>query len=59
MGRDRNRVQVRALGVLHGLLRVRGFSQDDAHIFCRPDQIREEVSEVLHLTLDFLRTFWV
>ena len=44
-------------GVLHGLLRVRGFSQDDAHIFCRPDQIREEVSEVLHLTLDFLRTF--
>lgn len=44
-------------GVLHGLLRVRGFSQDDAHIFCRPDQIREEVSGVLHLTLDFLRTF--
>ena len=44
-------------GVLHGLLRVRGFSQDDAHIFCRPDQIREEVCGVLHLTLDFLRTF--
>ena len=44
-------------GVLHGLLRVRGFSQDDAHIFCRPDQIREEVSGVLRLTLDFLRTF--
>ena len=44
-------------GVLHGLLRVRGFSQDDAHIFCRPDQIREEVSGVLRLTLDFLKTF--
>lgn len=44
-------------GVLHGLLRVRGFSQDDAHIFCRPDQIREEISGVLRLTLDFLRTF--
>ncbi len=44
-------------GVLHGLMRVRGFSQDDAHIFCRPDQIREEVSGVLELTMDFLRTF--
>jgi len=44
-------------GVLHGLLRVRGFSQDDAHIFCRPDQVREEVSGVLRLTLDFLKTF--
>ena len=44
-------------GVLHGLMRVRGFSQDDAHIFCRPDQIREEVSGVLALTMDFLRTF--
>ncbi len=44
-------------GVLHGLLRVRGFSQDDAHIFCRPDQIRQEVSGVLDLTLNFLRTF--
>ncbi len=44
-------------GVIHGLLRVRGFSQDDAHIFCRPDQIGREISEVLRLTLDFLRTF--
>ena len=34
-------------GVLHGLLRVRGFTQDDAHIFCRPEQVREEVSRVL------------
>ena len=44
-------------GVLHGLMRVRGFSQDDAHIFCRPDQIRSEVSGVLELTFDFLGTF--
>jgi threonyl-tRNA synthetase len=44
-------------GVLHGLLRVRGFSQDDAHIFCRPDQIEDEVIGVLDLTLLFLKTF--
>jgi len=44
-------------GVLHGLLRVRGFSQDDAHIFCRPDQIEEEVLGVLNLTILFLKTF--
>jgi len=44
-------------GVLHGLLRVRGFSQDDAHIFCRPDQIEEEVRGVLDLTVFFLKTF--
>ncbi len=44
-------------GVLHGLLRVRGFSQDDAHIFCRPDQIEEEVLGVLDLTVLFLKTF--
>lgn len=44
-------------GVLHGLLRVRGFSQDDAHIFCRPDQMEEEVLGVLDLTILFLRTF--
>ena len=44
-------------GVLHGLLRVRGFSQDDAHIFCRPDQIKEEVLGVLDLTINFLTTF--
>ncbi len=44
-------------GVLHGLLRVRGFSQDDAHIFCRPDQIKEEVEGVLDLTVFFLKTF--
>jgi len=44
-------------GVLHGLLRVRGFSQDDAHIFCTPDQIEEEVLGVLDLTILFLKTF--
>lgn len=44
-------------GVLHGLLRVRGFSQDDAHIFCRPDQIEEEVLGVLDLTILFFKTF--
>ncbi|HSE84574.1 MAG TPA: threonine--tRNA ligase, partial [Thermodesulfobacteriota bacterium] len=44
-------------GVLHGLLRVRGFSQDDAHIFCRPDQIEEEVLGVLDLTVLFLKIF--
>ncbi|MCZ6638919.1 MAG: threonine--tRNA ligase, partial [Candidatus Dadabacteria bacterium] len=44
-------------GVLHGLLRVRGFSQDDAHIFCRPEQIEEEVQGVLDLTTYFLGMF--
>jgi threonyl-tRNA synthetase len=44
-------------GVLHGLLRVRGFSQDDAHIFCTPEQIEDEVLGVLNLIMSFLRTF--
>ena len=44
-------------GVLHGLLRLRGFTQDDAHIFCRPDQLEEEIRRVLHLTLRLFRTF--
>lgn len=44
-------------GVLHGLLRVRGFTQDDAHLFCRPDQIEAEVSQVLDFTFYVLRTF--
>jgi threonyl-tRNA synthetase len=44
-------------GVLHGLLRVRGFTQDDAHIFCRPDQLENEVSEVLNFTFTMLKTF--
>jgi threonyl-tRNA synthetase len=44
-------------GVLHGLTRVRGFTQDDAHIFCRPDQVEEEVSRTLDFVLFMLRTF--
>lgn len=44
-------------GVLHGLLRVRGFTQDDAHIFCREDQIENEILKVLELTLFILKTF--
>jgi len=44
-------------GVLHGLSRVRGFTQDDAHIFCRPDQLEEEVVGVLDLALFMIDTF--
>ncbi|HJO56857.1 MAG TPA: threonine--tRNA ligase, partial [Nitrospinaceae bacterium] len=44
-------------GVLHGLLRVRGFTQDDAHLFCRPNQIEEEIVKVLDLILLILRSF--
>ncbi|MBX3325591.1 MAG: threonine--tRNA ligase [Nitrospira sp.] len=44
-------------GVLHGLMRVRGFTQDDAHLFCRPDQMETEVSRVLDFTFFVLQTF--
>jgi threonyl-tRNA synthetase len=44
-------------GVLHGLLRVRGFTQDDAHIFCRPDQIKEEVIKVLDFVFEIMNDF--
>ncbi|MFZ5763787.1 MAG: threonine--tRNA ligase [Thermodesulfobacteriota bacterium] len=44
-------------GALHGLMRVRGFTQDDAHIFCRPDQLEEEIFHILDLNLHILRTF--
>ncbi|MGB9757733.1 MAG: threonine--tRNA ligase [Candidatus Bipolaricaulaceae bacterium] len=44
-------------GVLHGLLRVRGFTQDDAHIICRPDQVEEEIRAVLRFALYILRSF--
>ncbi len=44
-------------GALHGLMRVRGFTQDDAHIFCREEQIAEEVLGVLDLTLSMLEDF--
>ncbi len=44
-------------GVLHGMMRVRGFTQDDAHIFCTEEQIEEEVHRVVTLSLKMLRTF--
>jgi threonyl-tRNA synthetase len=44
-------------GVLHGLMRVRGFTQDDAHIFCRADQLEEEIKRVIFLALRILKTF--
>ena len=44
-------------GVLHGLLRVRGFTQDDAHIFCRPDQVEDEIGRVLDFMMVFLKAF--
>lgn len=43
-------------GVLHGLLRVRGFTQDDAHIFCTPEQMEDEVREVLRFSLYMWKT---
>ncbi len=42
-------------GELHGLTRVRCFTQDDAHIFCRPDQVKAEIKSVLEMTLNALR----
>ncbi len=44
-------------GVLHGLLRVRGFTQDDAHIFCTPEQIDDEILKVLRFSLDIWKAF--
>ncbi len=44
-------------GTLHGLFRVRGFTQDDAHIFCRPDQLLDEVDDCLDLIATVFRTF--
>ncbi|WP_197972140.1 threonine--tRNA ligase [Nitrosophilus labii] len=44
-------------GVLHGLLRVREFTQDDAHIFCTPDQIKENVLEVLSFVDEIMKSF--
>lgn len=44
-------------GVLHGLLRVRGFTQDDAHIFCRRDQVQDEIEKVLDLAFELLSAF--
>jgi threonyl-tRNA synthetase len=44
-------------GVMHGLLRVRGFTQDDAHIFCTPEQIEDEISGCMDFALSVLHTF--
>ena len=43
-------------GELHGLTRVRGFTQDDAHIFCRPDQLKEEFAKVIDIVLYIFKT---
>jgi len=44
-------------GVLHGLLRVRGFTQDDAHIFCTPEQLKNEIEKIIDLVCFFLSSF--
>jgi len=44
-------------GVLHGLLRVRGFTQDDAHIFCLPEQLQEEIKSVIDFVIDSMKIF--
>ena len=44
-------------GVLHGLMRVRGFTQDDAHLFCRPDQLQDEITKVLDFVTQMLGSF--
>ena len=44
-------------GTLHGLLRVRGFTQDDAHLICAPEQMPAEIRRVLRFSLDMLRDF--
>ncbi|MCL4149035.1 UNVERIFIED_CONTAM: hypothetical protein GTU68_050699 [Idotea baltica] len=44
-------------GTLHGLMRVRGFTQDDAHLFCRPDQMTDEIDRVLDFSVSLLRDF--
>lgn len=44
-------------GALHGLMRVRGFTQDDAHLFCTPEQMDDEIEEVLRFSLHMLHSF--
>jgi threonyl-tRNA synthetase len=44
-------------GVMHGLMRVRGFTQDDAHIFCTPDQIEDEIVSCLEFAIDVLKAY--
>ncbi|MDD4899654.1 MAG: threonine--tRNA ligase, partial [Candidatus Omnitrophica bacterium] len=44
-------------GVLHGLLRVRGFTQDDAHIFCLPEQLKPEIKAIIDFVFDTMKVF--
>jgi len=44
-------------GVLHGMMRVRGFTQDDAHVFCTPEQVPSEIERLLELCDEMLKTF--
>ena len=44
-------------GTLHGLMRVRGFTQDDAHVFCRPDQLEAEIKKLVKFGINILKTF--
>jgi threonyl-tRNA synthetase len=44
-------------GVMHGLMRVRGFTQDDAHIFATPEQLKDEIANILDLAIQYLKTF--
>jgi threonyl-tRNA synthetase len=44
-------------GVLHGLLRVRGFTQDDAHIFCTPEQLKDEIKAIIDFVFDTMQVF--
>ena len=50
-------IATRSPGVVHGLTRVRGFTQDDAHIFCTREQMAEELTRTLDFVLDLLRDF--
>jgi len=44
-------------GVLHGLMRVRGFTQDDAHIICTPEQLNDEIMKLIQFSFDYIRKF--
>lgn len=44
-------------GALHGLMRVRGFTQDDAHVFCTEEQVRDEVNSCIKMVYDMYSTF--
>jgi threonyl-tRNA synthetase len=44
-------------GVLHGLMRVRGFTQDDAHIFCLPEQLKDEIKAIMDFVFDTMKVF--